>query len=150
MPLAANEIEFEGKVYTMAEINGPELVHAVEDHYRATRLGPVEAILPELEKLKDFPVAQKHLVDLAYADLRSGAKAITAEERVKLGAWCDSREGISFLMWYQLKKNHPELTHLQVENMITLIGFDEAKKKRDAANAKMTAAILAAEKETAE
>lgn len=136
---APNEIRYNGKTYTIAPVHADELVRATEDHFRSRRLNPVDAILPELEKLKGFPEAQKHLVDLAYKDLRAGGKKYSRED---LAAWLDTREGVSWLLWYQLHKNHPEVTVAQVETMVTELTFEEAIAKRDAANKALTEAVL--------
>jgi len=106
-------------------------IEAVNRHLQASRRGPIEAVLPELEKLKGYPDLQQQLMDRAYADLKKG----DTERHVSnddIGAWLDTMPGIKFTMGLAFRRVYPDMTDDDLLEIIVKVGAAEMEKARDA------------------
>jgi hypothetical protein len=106
-------------------------IEAVNRHLQASRRGPIEAILPELERLKGYPQLQQDLMDRAYADLKKG----DTERHVSnddISAWLDTMPGIKFTMGLAFRRVYPEMTDEDLLEIIVKVGAAEMEKARDA------------------
>lgn len=106
-------------------------VATVNAHLQKTRKGPIEAVLPEIEKLKGFPDLQKQLMDRAYNDLKKGEteRHVTNDD---LTTWLDTMPGILFTMGLAFRRVHPEVEDDDLLEIITKVGQAEMQKARDA------------------
>ena len=130
-------VEYKGTVYRFNEPDPAELIEAVEDRIRKSRMAPIDSILPELHKLKDYPDLQKHLVNRAYEDLRPGSHRVSSKEKAE---WIDSQDGIAFILYLCLKPNHPEMTEELSRSILAHEAFVQQRKRRDMITAKIQAA----------
>ncbi len=102
-------------------------IEAVNRKLQSERKGPIESVLPELEKLKAFPEAQDKLMDRAYADLRKGA----AERHVSnddISAWLDTMPGILFTMGLAFRRVYPEMADDELLEVVVKVGGAETSK----------------------
>lgn len=106
---------------------------AVEQYLRAQRKGPIESILPELDKLKAFPDLQKSLVDRAYADLKKGGEEKQVS-RDDIAAWMDTMTGLLFTMGRTFRRHYPAMTDEDLVELIVKVGAGEVAKARDQLN----------------
>lgn len=107
----------------------------VENHLLKNRLSPIDAVLPEIEKLlaantKASRRMAKRLEAAAYADLRK-SKAQNKLSIEEVQAWLDTPEGILFTMKVCLQRFHPDITDADVRRIFEWEGENEAKRLRD-------------------
>lgn len=122
-----------GKEWTLPKATKREMaadIEAVNRHLQGSRRGPIEAVLPELEKLKGYPHLQQELMDRAYADLKKG----DTERHVSnddISAWLDTMPGIKFTMGLAFRRVYPDLTDEDLLEIIVKVGAAEMEKARD-------------------
>ncbi len=107
----------------------------VEQHLLKHRLSPIDALLPDLEKLaavntKASRRLAKVLQEKAYADLRKSkaTNKLTVEE---VQAYLDSVDGLLFTMRICLARYHPTVTDADTLRIFNWMGEEEAKRTRD-------------------
>lgn len=99
----------------------------IEQHIIQKRVNPVEKVRPMLDGLSDE--AQKHLLSLAYADLK-GSTTATLEEST---AFIDSIEGVAFTLWILLNKSMPgKYTLPAVQEIVNAMTPEELSKVMNA------------------
>jgi hypothetical protein len=119
--------------YTIPPANKEHIIEdnlAIDAELRKTRKGPIEAILPELQRLAAFPDIQQGLLDRAYHDLRKGAK----EEHVSqddIRTWIDTLPGLLFTMGLIFRRYYPALTDGDILEIIMKVGDGEMLKARE-------------------
>lgn len=88
----------------------------------AQRQDPLAAILPKLAELSDS--AQRHLLGLAYEDLRRGNRLSVRE----LNEWLESAEGRVHQFWFSLRYRHPQISLDRAEELLeTLLREQEER-----------------------
>lgn len=109
----------------------------VEQHLLKNRVSPIDAVLPEIEKLlesgtKTARAMARRLEKAAYSDLRKSkaTNKLTVEE---VQAYLDSVDGMLFTMRICLMRNHPGITEAECLRVFNWQGEDEAKRIRDIA-----------------
>lgn len=109
----------------------------VEQHLLKHRVSPVDAVMPELERLakiggKAARRFAKALEEKAYQDLRKSRdqNKLTTEQ---VGEWLDTPAGVLFTMKLCLSRSHPGITDAEVKRIFEWQGFEEAKRQRDIA-----------------
>lgn len=109
----------------------------IEQHVRKNRLSPVDAVLPELERLSKHKskAARRLMRSLerdAYNDLRKEkASAVLSVEQVQ--DFIDSVPGMIFSMKICIQRYHPDITDAEVQRIFEWLGEDEVKRLRDIA-----------------
>ena len=110
----------------------------VERHLLANRISPIDAVLPEIERLEKLgtPSARrmaKRLEKNAYNDLRKSkaSNKLTIDE---VQSWLDCVDGVLFTMKLCLQRNHPDITDAEVRRVFDWLGEREAKRVRDVAS----------------
>lgn len=106
---------------------------------RESRPGPVEAILPELELLRQFPHLQEKLVLKAYERKSKGAADVMDARDVE--TWLNSMEGLAFTFSVLFKPTYPELTPEDILKIVMVCGAGKAVKVLDLASQDALAAI---------
>ena len=132
--------ELDGTTYTLAAIEPDELITAIENRFRELRKPPLEAVLAQWQSIKDNPEVKKFLLDKAYEEVVATQKPY---DRDAVGRWIDSHEGVSWVLWYQTVKNHPDLKLETAQRWVIRTGIAEATRIRDAANKSTLAAAQA-------
>ena len=109
----------------------------VEQHLLKNRVSPVDAVLPEIEKLltNGSKVARRmarQLEKQAYTDLRKSkaTNKLTVEE---VQDYLDSVDGMLFTLRICLLRNHPTITEAEVLRVFNWQGEDEMRRIRDLA-----------------
>lgn len=109
----------------------------VEQHLLKNRVSPIDAVLPELERLaKQKTRGARKLADAlterAYNDLRKSREQnrVTVDE---VQAWIDTPEGVLFTMKLCLARHHPNITDAEVRRIFDWLGEEEARRQRDIA-----------------
>jgi hypothetical protein len=109
----------------------------VEQHLLKDRVSPVDAVLPELEKLaarkgKAARRLASRLEDKAYTDLRA-SKAMNKLSIEEVQSYIDTPQGVLFTMKICLQRFHPEITDKEVRRIFEWHGEEEIKRLRDVA-----------------
>lgn len=107
----------------------------VENHLLKNRVSPVDAVLPDIERLlalgtKTARRMARRLEQQAYADLRKSkaTNKLTVEE---VQEFLDSVDGMLFTMRICLMRNHPTITEAEVLRIFNWQGEEESKRVRD-------------------
>lgn len=121
-------------IYVLPPSTNEELVadvNAVNEKLRREKKGPIESVLPEIEKLKGFPELQQRLLDKAYSDLRNGASQnhVSNDE---MRDFLNTMPGIVYSMGLAFRRHYPDITDTQIFGIIARIGAAEAIKARNA------------------
>lgn len=109
----------------------------VENHILKNRVSPIDAVLPEIERLisigtKTARRMAKRLEASAYADLRK-SKATNKLTVDEVQEYLDSVDGMLFTMKLCLMRNHPTITDAEVLRIFKWQGEEEARRVRDIA-----------------
>jgi len=109
----------------------------VEQHILKDRVSPIDAVLPELEKLsartgRAAKRLARALEEKAYADLRK-SKAQNKLSIEEVQAFIDSPEGLLFTMKLTISRYHPDITDGEIRRIFEWVGEKEAKRLRDLA-----------------
>lgn len=109
----------------------------VENHLLKNRVSPIDAVLPELERLASIKTQgarrlAKALEQQAYRDLRK-SKAQNKISLDEMQDFIDNPEGLLFTMRICLQRLHPTISDYDVRRIFDWLGEQEAKRLRDIA-----------------
>ena len=115
-------IEFDGETVLLPPLSLQDY-GVIEQHILSKRPNPLKAVKEVLEGL-DVEV-QKHLLELAYQDMKSGSTATAAE----LVRFTNSTDGISMVLWLGFRKTQPGRWTLdQIQEIIGKLDASEVQK----------------------
>lgn len=105
-------IEFDGETLILPSLTLRDFA-TLEQHLLARRENPIDIVK---EKMVGLSLEmQKHLMDLAYADMRRST-TVSPEE---VDAWMGTTEGLAFTIWMALSRGYPgRWTLEQIESKI--------------------------------
>ena len=130
--------EKDGKVYLTAdgvryELPGlePDDIEELEDYYRANRKAPVEALNDVAKQIATaHPVIRDGLLNRLDARLNQGP-ALQEVTGLELSTWLDTRSGVKYTTFVQLRKAYPDMTLEKATHIFDRVGLAEMKRLRD-------------------
>lgn len=109
----------------------------IEQHLLKNRVSPVDAVLPELERLSQVKSAaarglMRALEKQAYRDMRKKKEAnkVTLEE---VEEYINTPEGALFAMKICLQRKHPDITDAEIRRIYDWYGEQEMRRLREVA-----------------
>jgi hypothetical protein len=110
----------DGERYVVEQFTNKDLKFA-QEHLASLRKGPMDAALPEIEKIESSNLSpetkarlQAHLLDKAYPDLRE----ILPNKKATV-AWLESMDGNLWAMAHKLRKLHSNMDEDRAMEIVT-------------------------------
>lgn len=107
----------------------------VENHLLKNRVSPIDAVLPDLERLSQVKSQaarrlMRSLEKQAYVDLRK-SKAMNKLSVDEVQEYIDTPDGALFTMKLCIQRKHPTITDAEILRIFQWLGYQEAKRLRD-------------------
>ncbi len=108
----------------------------IERHLLKDRISPIDAVMPDLERLskinsKAAKRLAKTLTDRAYADLRA-SKSMNVISIDQLQEYLNSVPGAQHAMFIALQREHHDITREESDRVFLWLGEEEQRRQREA------------------
>lgn len=119
----------------------PDLTRKLLDdatkHLEGQRLNPIEAILPQLEKLDKHPEIKREYMAQSIELMRLGKHDVIPRSQV--GSWIDSYAGLTWFLAWLIRLTIPDFTDEESRQLMVDSSKDKLQKLCDDVNAEWVA-----------